>query len=327
MRRREFITLLGGAAATWPLVASAQQRAIPVIGFLGPTTSTGYAAYVAAFRQGLGAGGFVDGRDVAIEYRWADDQPDRLPTLAAELVRRPVALIATVGATAAALAAKQATTTIPVVFAVGADPVKLGLVASMSRPGGNVTGVSFMSNALVAKRLELLRELVPTAVVIGVLANPSNPNAASDTKEIEAAAMLLGQRVEVVHAGIEGDLDVALAGLVERRASALLVLPDALFLGRPQRVADLAARHKLPAMYSNRVYAEAGGLMSYGSVPTDAFREAGIYTARILKGEKPSDLPVAQSVKFELVINLSTAKALGFEMPAKLLALADEVIE
>jgi len=327
MRRREFITLLGGAAATWPLVASAQQRAIPVIGFLGPTTSTGYAAYVAAFRQGLGAGGFVDGRDVAIEYRWADDQPDRLPTLAAELVRRPVALIATVGATAAALAAKQATTTIPVVFAVGADPVKLGLVASMSRPGGNVTGVSFMSNALVAKRLELLRELVPTAVVIGVLANPSNPNAASDTKEIEAAAMLLGQRVEVVHAGIEGDLDVALAGLVERRASALLVLPDALFLGRPQRVADLAARHKLPAMYSNRVYAEAGGLMSYGSVPTDAFREAGIYTARILRGEKPSDLPVAQSAKFELVINLRTAKALGFEVPAKLLALADEVIE
>jgi putative ABC transport system substrate-binding protein len=327
MNRREFITLLGGAPAGWPLAVRAQQRAIPVVGFLGPTSSTGYAPYVAAFRQGLGAGGFVDGRDVAIEYRWADDQPGRLPTLAAELVRRPVAVIATVGATAAALAAKQATTTIPIVFAVGADPVKLGLVASMNRPGGNVTGVSFLSNALGAKRLELLGELVPTAAVIGVLANPSNPNAASDTKEIEAAAILLGRRVEIIQAGAENDLDVALAGLVERRAAALLVLPDALFLGRPQRIADLAARHKVPAMYSNRVYAEAGGLMSYGSVPTDAFREAGIYTARILKGEKPSDLPVVQSVKFELVINLKTAKALGLEVPAKLLALADEVIE
>ena len=326
MRRREFITLLGSAAA-WPLAARAQQRPIPVIGFLGPTSSTGYAPYVAAFRQGLGAGGFIDGKDVAIEYRWADDQPDRLPTLAAELVRRPVAIIATVGATAAALGAKQATTTIPIVFAVGADPVKLGLVASMNRPGGNVTGVSFLSNALGAKRLELLCELVPSAAVIGVLANPSNPNALSDVRDVEAAAISLGRSVEIVQAGAERDLDVALAGLVERRVAALLVLPDALFLGRPQRIADLVARHKLPAMYSNRVYTEVGGLMSYGSVPTEAFREAGIYTARILKGEKPSDLPVVQSIKFELVINLQTAKALGLNVPAKLLALADGVIE
>jgi putative tryptophan/tyrosine transport system substrate-binding protein len=250
-----------------------------------------------------------------------------LPALAAELVARRVNVIAATGGSVAGLAAKAVTATIPVVFTSGSDPVQIGLVDSLNRPGGNVTGVSFMSNALVAKRLELLRELVPAAAVIGVLANSSNPNAAPDTKEIEAAAMLLGQRVEVVHAGVGRDLEVALAGLVERRASALLVLPDALFLGRPHRVVDLAARHKLPAMYSNRVYAEAGGLMSYGSVPTEAFREAGIYTARILKGEKPSDLPVAQSVKFELVINLSTAKALGFEVPAKLLARADEVIE
>jgi putative tryptophan/tyrosine transport system substrate-binding protein len=326
MKRRTFITLLGSAAA-WPLAARAQQRPIPVIGFLGPTSSTGYAPYVAAFRQGLGAGGFIDGKDVAIEYRWADDQPDRLPTLAAELVRRPVAIIATVGATAAALAAKQATTTIPIVFAVGADPVKLGLVASMNRPGGNVTGVSFLSNALGAKRLELLCELVPSAAVIGVLANPSNPNALSDVRDVEAAAISLGRSVEIVQAGAERDLDVALAGLVERRVAALLVLPDALFLGRPQRIADLVARHNLPAMYSNRVYTEVGGLMSYGSVPTEAFREARIYTARILKGEKPSDLPVVQSIKFELVINLQTAKALGLNVPAKLLALADGVIE
>jgi putative tryptophan/tyrosine transport system substrate-binding protein len=326
MTRREFITLLGGAAA-WPLAGRAQQPAMPVVGYLSPTSAAGYAPYLAAFRQGLGQAGYVESENVAIEYRWADDQLDRLPALAAELAARRVTVIATGGATAAALAAKAATSTIPIVFAIGGDPVKFGLVASLNRPGGNVTGVSFLANTLVAKRLELLRELVPAAAVIGVLVNPNNPNAASDTKDIQDAAVSLGRQVHIVHASTEGGLDMAFASLVQKRAAALLVFPDALFTSGRERLADLAARHKVPAIYANRVFAEAGGLMSYGSIQTDAFREAGVYTGRILKGEKPSDLPVMQSAKFELVINLKTAKALGLEIPPTLLARADEVIE
>jgi putative ABC transport system substrate-binding protein len=327
IHRRSFITLLGGAAAAWPLAARAQQATMPVIGYLSPTTSAGYAPFLAAFRQGLGQAGYVEGKNVVIEYRRADDHLDRLPALAAELVARRVTVIATGGATAAALAAKAATSTIPIVFAVGADPVKFGLVASLDRLGGNVTGVSFLANTLVAKRLELLRELVPTATVIGALINPNNPNADTDTKDIEAAAVSLGRQVHVVYAGGEGGLETAFDGLVQRRAAALPIFPDAVFVGSRERLADLAARHKLPAIYTNRVYAEAGGLMSYGSIQTDAFREAGIYTGRILKGEKPSDLPVQQSTKFEFVINLKTAKALGLEVPPTLLAIADEVID
>jgi len=326
MNRRAFIAGLCGAVA-WPLVAQAQQPALPVIGFLGPTSATGYAPFLKGFHQGLSEAGFVEGRDITVEYRWADDQIDRLPALAAELVRRPVAVIATGGATAAALVAKAATATIPIVFAVGSDPVKFGLVASMSRPGGNVTGVTFLANALVAKRLELLQGLLPAGSMIGVLINPSNANAATDAKEAQAAALSLGLHVQVVYADSERDIDTAFASLVEERAAALTVEPDPLFFSARKRLVELAARHRMPAIYTNTLYAEAGGLMSYGTSQTNAFREAGIYTGRILKGEKPSDLPVVQAVRFELVINLNTAKALGLTVSPALLSRADEVIE
>jgi putative ABC transport system substrate-binding protein len=324
--RRAFIAAVGSAAA-WPMMARAQQPPIPVIGFLGPTSATGYAPFLKGFHQGLSESGFVEGRDIAVEYRWADDQIDRLPALAAELVRRPVAVIATGGATAAALAAKAATATIPIVFAVGSDPVKFSLVASMSRPGGNVTGVTFLANALVAKRLELLQGLLPAGSMIGVLVNPGNANATADAKEAGAAAQSLGLHVQVVHADSEQDIDTAFADLVKGRAAALTVEPDPLFFSARERLVELAARHRMPAIYTNTLYAEAGGLMSYGTSQTDAFREAGIYAGRILKGEKPSDLPVVQSVRFELVINLNTAKALGLTVPPALLSRADEVIE
>jgi putative ABC transport system substrate-binding protein len=331
IRRREFITLLGGAAVAplslWQRAVRAQPSAIPVIGFLGPASPAGWTSYLDGLRRGLGEAGFVEGRNIAIEYRWADNQIDRLPALAAELVRHPVAVIVTGSATAAALAAKAATTTIPVVFAVGADPVKFGLVASMNRPGGNVTGVSFLSNALVAKQLELLQELVPAATVIGVLVNPNNPNAASDSRDVQVAAAALRRKVHLVHAGSERDLDAAFSSLVAARAAALLVFPDALFITARERLAVLAARHNLPAIYSNRLYPEAGGLISYGTSVMEGYRQAGVYAGRILKGAKPSDLPVVQSVKFELVINLNTAKALGLTVPMTLQARADEVIE
>ncbi len=327
MKRREFITLLGGAATAWPLAARAQQPAMPVIGFLGPASADGYASYVEGFRQGLSAAGFVEGGNVAVEYRWADNQLDRLPALAAELVARRVAVIGTGGATAAALAAKAATSSIPIVFAIGADPVKFGLVVSINRPGGNITGVSFLANRLVAKQLQLLQGLLPASGVIGILVNPGNPNATSDSTEAQAAATSLRLKVHVVHTVAERDFDAAFDDLGRAQASALLVFPDALFTDMRGRLAELAARHNLPVLYPDRSYVEAGGLMSYGSSRTDAFREAGIYVGRILRGENLSDLPVIQASKFELVINLRTAKAVGLEIPPTLLALADEVIE
>jgi putative ABC transport system substrate-binding protein len=327
MRRRDFVALLGGAATAWPLAAGAQQAQPPTIGFLGPASADGYASFVEGFRQGLNAAGFVEGRNAAVEYRWADNQLDRLPELAAELVARRVAVIFTGGATAAVLAAKAATSSIPIVFAIGADPVKFGLVVSMNRPGNNVTGVSFLGNTLIAKQLQLLQGLLPASSVIGVLVNPSNPNAVPDSTQAQAAATSLRLKVHVVHTVAERDFDAAFDDLGRAQVSAVLVFPDALFTGARGRLAELATRHKLPVLYPDRSYAEAGGLMSYGSSRTDAFREAGIYVGRILRGEKPSELPVIQASKFELVINLKTARALGLEIPPTLLALADEVVE
>jgi putative ABC transport system substrate-binding protein len=331
VKRREFITLVGGAAAAWPLAARAQQAAkeliVPTVGFLGPATATGLGPYLDGCRQGLSATGFVEGRTVAIDYRWANNELDRLPALAAELVARRVAVIATGGATAAALAAKAATSTIPVVFTIGADPVKFGLVASMNRPGGNVTGVSFLANTLVAKQLLLLRGLSPSSGIIGALVNPGNPNATSDRAMAEAAASSLRLQIRIVDIVAERDLDAAIDDLRRAQATAILVFPDALFTGVRGRLADLINRYRLPVLFPDRTYVEAGGLMSYGSSRSNAFREAGIYVGRILRDEKPADLPVIQSTKFELVINLKTAKALGLNIPPTLLALADDVIE
>jgi putative ABC transport system substrate-binding protein len=326
MRRREFITLIGGATA-WPLTARAQQAAAPTIGFLGPASADGYASYVEGFRKGLSAAGFVEGSNVAVEYRWADNQPDRLSALAADLVARQVAVIATGGATAAALAVKAATSSIPVVFAIGADPVKVGLVASLNHPGGNITGISFLANTLVTKQLQLLQGLLPASGVIGVLVNPSNPNAASDSAQVQEAAALLRLKVQIVHTVAQRDLDAAFDDFGRAQTAAVLVFPDALFSDVRGRLAELATRYKLPVLYPDRSYAEVGGLMSYGSSRTDAFREAGIYVGRVLRGEKPSDLPVIQASKFELVINLKTAKTLSLEITPTLLALADEVME
>jgi putative tryptophan/tyrosine transport system substrate-binding protein len=325
LRRRAFLSLIGGAAC-WPLAARAQQPA-PVIGFLGPATSAAFVSFLRGFRRGLAEAGFVEGRNIAIEYRWADNQTERLPALAADLVSRPVAVLVAGSATAAALAAKGATQTIPIVFTVGADPVKFGLVASMNRPGGNVTGVSFLANALVAKHLELLQDLVPAATVIGVLANPNNPNAGSDIKDVQTAAAGLGRQVHVAYATGERELDAAVSGIVAAGAAALLIAPDALFITARAHLASLAVRHHLPTIVSNRLYVEDGGLLSYGASIDDAYRQAGVYCGRILKGERPADLPVVQPTKFELVINLKTAKALGLEVPPTLLARADEVIE
>jgi putative ABC transport system substrate-binding protein len=327
MRRRDFIKVIGTSAVAWPLTARAQQLSIPVIGFLHPSSAAAYATLMPAFGKGLGEVGYVEGHNLIIEYRWADDHYDRLPALAAELVDQRVSVIATANATAAALAAKAATSTIPVVFTIGADPVQFKLVASLNRPGGNVTGVSFLSNLLVAKQLGLLQEFVPAASEFGLLVNPSNPNAASDTQRAKAAADSLGRKIHIVHASTDRDLGTAFAALIGRRVAALVVVPDALFVGPREQLATLAARHAIPTIYSNRVYADAGGLMSYGASQLDAYRQAGIYVGRILSGAKPADLPVIQPTKFELVINLKTARALNLQVPDKLLALADEVIE
>ena len=327
MRRRDFLGAVSGAVAVLPLRANAQQAAAPTIGFLAPTSAEGSALNLEGFRKGLAEAGFVEGRNVAVEYRWADNQLDRLPALAAELVERRVAVITTVAATAAALAAKGATSSIPIVFAIGADPVKFRLVVSMNRPGGNVTGVSFLANTLVSKQLQLLQGLLPTASVIGVLVNPGNPNAVSDSTQAQAAAASLHLQVRVAHVATGNELAAAFDDFEQAKAAAILVVPDALFYDVRLPLLELAARHKLPVLYPDRSYVKAGGLMSYGSSRTDAYREAGIYVGRILRGEMPSDLPVIQASKFELVINLKTAKALGLEVPPTILALADEVVE
>jgi len=322
MRRRRFIALLGSTAVAWPLAARAQQSAMPVIGYL----SAGASAPTAIFRQVLAEAGYVEGRNVAIEYRFAEGKYDRLPALAAELARRHVAVIVAVP-TPAAVAAKAETASIPIVFLGAEDPVRVGLVANLARPGGHVTGASLLFAELGPKQLGLLRELVPTATRIGLLINPSNMNADDVTKDVTAAGAALGLQIEVVHASNILEIDAAFASLVRKRADALVAGTDSFFFNRRLQLATLATRHGIPGVYNAREYAEAGGLMSYGTSLMEAFRQVAIYTVRILQGAKPADLPVVQSSKFEFVINLSTARALGIEVPPTLLARADEVIE
>jgi putative tryptophan/tyrosine transport system substrate-binding protein len=324
MTRRAFISLLGGAAAAWPLAARAQQPAMPVIGFLRSTSLAVSTPMVTGFRQGLTAAGFTEGQNVAIEYRYADSHRERLPGLVAELIRLPVAVI--VANNVAALAAKAATTTVPIVFATGSDPVVDGLVAGLNRPGGNVTGVSFVSGLLGPKRLEMLHQLVPTAT-IAMLVGTDTLEARIERRDVELATQALGQQLIVAPVNSEGEIDGAFTSIVERGAKALLVGTGPLLTSNRGRVVALAARHAIPAIYALREFAEAGGLMSYGASLIEAYRQAGIYAGRVLKGEKPADLPVMQSTKFELVINLKTAKALGITVPDKLLVAADEVIE
>jgi len=327
MKRREFITLLGGAAAAWPLAARAQQPAMPVIGLLDPRSPDAMADRLRAFRLGLKDVGYVEGENVTIIYRFAEDQNDRLPELAAELVRRQVTVIAA-SATTAAPAAKAATTTIPIAFIAAEDPVRLGLVASLARPGGNLTGINFFSSELAAKRLDLLHELLPRAARIAVLVNPANAtNTASILRDVEAAARAIGLQVQVLNASTSREISAAFENVGRDRPDALFVGPDTFLIARRIQVVQLAAFHRLPAVYPARDFLEVGGLMSYGTNIMDAFRQLGIYAGRILKGAKPADLPVVQSSKFELVINAETARMLGLTVPDKLLVAADEVIE
>jgi putative tryptophan/tyrosine transport system substrate-binding protein len=327
MRRREFITLLGGAAVSWPLAGRAQQPAMPLIGFLNSASPKGYARPLSAFAKGLGEKGYIEGHNVAILYRWAEGRLDRLPTLAADLVHGQVAVIAAT-TTSAALAAKAATTTIPIVFETAADPVQLGLVASLNRPGGNVTGVTQANVEVAPKRLELLHELLPMVSVMALLVNLANPAlAAPQVSAVRSAAHTLGLELHVLNASTERDFDVVFAKLAELRAGGLVIGSDPFFTGRSEQLAALAVHHAMPAVYTWREFAAAGGLLSYGAAVTDSYHLAGIYTGRILKGDKPADLPVQQSTKVELYINLKTAKALGINVPLPLLGRADEVFE
>jgi len=326
IRRREFITLLGSAAVAWPRAVRAQQPSKPTIGFLNSASPEGYAPYATAFRQGLKEAGYVDGENVTIEYRWAEGRYERLPTQAADLVHRQVAVIAATS-TPTIPVAKAATSTIPIVFTTGADPVKLGFVASLNKPGGNVTGVNFFTAELGSKQAELLHELIPAAARVGLLVNPNYPATDAMTKDTTSAASAIGLQIDVIQASDSREIEVAFGALVRNRADALLVGSDSFFVSRRLQIATLAARHAIPTVYPIRDFAEAGGLISYGASQTEAYRQAGIYTGKILKGTQPADLPVMQSTKFELVINLPTARAIGVEIPPMLLARADEVIE
>jgi putative ABC transport system substrate-binding protein len=327
MKRRDFITLLGGAAIAWPLAARAQQPGLPVIGFLNSASPEMQAHPVEAFRKGLSETGYVEGRNVAIEYRWAHNDSDRLPELAADLVRRRVAVIVAPGSAQTALAAKAATATIPIVFQTGADPVTLGLVASLNRPGGNVTGVSSMNADLDAKRLGLLHELLPGAARFAVVLNPKSPVTEAQIRELQTAAATISRQVEIFYASTIPEIDTAFASLVQKQAAAVLFTANVLLFALRAEVATAVARHAVPAVYWDRALVEAGGLMSYGTDSADQYLQTGLYTGRILKGEKPADLPIMRATKFELVINRQTAKALGLTVPPGLLALADEVIE
>ncbi len=328
MKRRDFITLLGGAAAAWPLSARAEQAGRPVIGFLNSQSPDGYTERLRGFRQGLKEAGFIEGENVAIEYRWAENQLDRLPTLATDLVRRRVAVVVALGSPNLAMVAKAATTTIPIVFLVGEDPVRFGLVASLARPGGNITGINLFNNEINAKRLTLLRELIPTAVGAAVLVNPTNASIAETTaRDVETAAHALGLRMQVHNAGTSREIDATFATFAGERPDALFVAGDPFYNSRRVHLVHLASHHRLPTIYASRAYPDIGGLMSYGTDVTDSYRQSGVYTGRILKGAKPAELPVVQASKFEFVINAQTARMLGLTLPPSLLATADEVIE
>jgi len=326
MKRRQFVTLLGGAVAAWPLAARAQQPAMPVIGLLGSATAREWAPSVAAFLRGLSEAGFVEGRDVAIESRWAENHYDRLPSLAAELIHRQVSVI-TALTTPSAIAAKAATSTIPIVFTTIADPVQIGLVASLNRPGGNLTGVTFLNVEIVPKMLELLHEVVPTATAMAALINPTNPNADTWSTSLQVAARTLGLELTVLKVSADRDIDTAFATLIPLRVGGLVIVNDIFIITREERLAALALRHRVPTVFQTHASVAAGGLMSYAGSASDAYRQAGVYTGRVLKGEKPADLPVQQATKVELFINLKTAKALGITVPLPLSGRADEVIE